>query len=151
MMEFWLKQIDVNAREPRSGRIALSFAAQAGDIDTAKLLLTYGALVNVRQYSRPGDWSFMAPLWTSGWSPLSWAVDCGQGDMVELLLEYGANPDDPNSAGRSPLHYAYMRDDRKIARILLEHGADVNFQSFHHLSLICTFQLRQLPSLLEIN
>ncbi|KAJ5684595.1 uncharacterized protein N7477_000940 [Penicillium maclennaniae] len=125
-IESWLEIVDVNARDPRSGRTALSFAAEAGKIDVAKTLLEHHASVNVRQYSRPGDKSHVGPAWTNGRSELSWAVDRGHAEMTELLLRHGAHPNSRNTVGQSALHYACMRDDRRIARNLLEKGADVN-------------------------
>ncbi|CAG8948090.1 unnamed protein product [Penicillium salamii] len=132
VVKSWLKIVDVNIRDPRTGRTALSFVAETGNIDMAKILLDHEALVNVRQWSRPGDTLGGGTTWTSGRTELSWAVDCGHAEMTELLLKHGANPNSANSAGRVPLHYACMGNSRRLVRILVENGADPNFKTFHH-------------------
>lgn len=132
MVKSWLKIVDVNIRDLRTGRTALSFVAETGNIDMAKILLDHEALVNVRQWSRPGDTLGGGTTWTSGRTELSWAVDCGHAEMTELLLKHGANPNSANSAGRVPLHYACMGNNRRLVRILVENGADPNFKTFHH-------------------
>ncbi|CAG8098618.1 unnamed protein product [Penicillium salamii] len=132
VVKTWLKIVDVNIRDPRTGRTALSFAARTGNIDMAKILLDHEALVNVRQYSCPGDSWGGGPGWTNGRTELSWAADCGHVEMAELLLKHGANPNSANSAGRVPLHYACMGNNRRLVKILVENGADINFKTFNH-------------------
>ena len=127
-----LECVNVDARDPRYGRTALSVAAEIGDVSMARLLLENGASPNTRQYSRScwdDDWG---PNWMAGRTPLGWAAVAGQSDIVELLLQYGANPNSATSAGRSALLDACWQDDRRSVRLLLQHGADVNFESFHH-------------------
>lgn len=140
-IESWLAVVDVDAREPRTGRTALSFAAQAGNILVAKTLLENHASVNIRQYTRPGDKTYGGAMWTGGRNELGWAVDRGHTEMAELLLRYGAHPNSRNSMGHTALHYACMLNNPRIARLLLEKGADVNcshnvFPTLFTLSLV---------------
>lgn len=131
-----LECVHVDSRDPRYGRTALSVAAEIGDVTMARLLLEHGASVNTRQYSRScwdDDWG---PNWIAGRTPLGWAAVAGQSSIVELLLQHGANPNSANSGGRSALLDACWKDDRRSVKLLLEHGADVNFRSFHHVCLI---------------
>jgi ankyrin repeat protein len=119
------------------GNTALTFAVQAGDLESAKLLVAAGADVNA----------------TSAWGfpPLTVAVygDFGQGfriyegdvlplngergipgqdefpELVDFLIDAGA---DPNvGADRfTALHAAILRENEETVRRLLDHGADPN-------------------------
>lgn len=52
LVDMMLQQhVDVNARDRRDGRTALSYAAELGNVEIAELLLKRGAAVNFRQYS----------------------------------------------------------------------------------------------------
>lgn len=82
----------------------------------AKTILEHEALVNIRQYSRLGDKTLHGLAWTIGRTELSWAVDAGHAEMTELLLKHGANPNCANSAGRTPLHFACIRNDHRIVK-----------------------------------
>ena len=96
---------------PHGGETALMFAARAGDLASAALLLAAGANVND------------ADAW--GVSAMVLAAHAGHRDLVEFLLVNGA---DANSAaaGFSALHEAIMRRDEQMVTALLAHGADPN-------------------------
>jgi len=100
-----------NKAIPHGGETALMFAARAGDLDSAKLLIAAGANVND------------ADAW--GVSAITLAAHSGFRDLVELFLEKGA---DPNAApnGFTALHEAVMRRDEKMVAALLEHSAYPN-------------------------
>jgi len=93
------------------GFTPLLFAAQQGDIESARLLLDAGADVNDA-----------APMGTSA---LVVAVHGGHGAFAAFLLERGANAND-NRAGYTALHLAAVRGDLPLIEALLAHGADVN-------------------------
>jgi ankyrin repeat protein len=99
------KAIDVG------GSTALLFAAQAGDTESAALLLDAGADVNDTA--------------ADGNSALVLATFNGQGAVARLLLARGA---DPNAAGAgySALHAAVLRGDLATVTALVGKGADLN-------------------------
>ena len=103
--------LEYNRAIPHGGDTALMFAARAGDFESAKLLVSAGANVNVKD------------AW--GVSAMVLAAHSGFLDIVGLLLDKGA---DANSgeAGFTALHEAILRRDEKMVAALLEHGANPN-------------------------
>ncbi len=93
------------------GYTPLLFAAQDGDVESAKLLLAAGA--------NPND---AAP---DGSSAIVIAAHAGQDDVGKVLLNAGA---DPNAAGSgyTALHVAAMKGDLVLMAALIDHGADLN-------------------------
>jgi len=100
-----------NKEIPAGDETALLFAARAGDLESAKLLLAAGANVND------------ADAW--GVSAVTLAAHSGFGDVVDLLLEKGADPN-AMKAGFAPIHEAIMRRDEHMVASLLAHGANPN-------------------------
>jgi len=103
--------LDYNRPIPHGSDTALLFAARAGDLASAKLLVGGGANVNDED-----AWGVSATVL---------AAHSGFADLVAFLLDHGA---DPNAAraGFTALHEAVMRRDGKIAEALLAYGADAN-------------------------
>jgi uncharacterized protein len=99
---------DYNRAIPYGSNTPLMFAARAGDLDSAKLLVAAGAKVND------------VDAW--GVSVMVLAAHSGFTDLVDFLLDTGA---DPNAAGAgfAALHEAIMRRDETLVRTLLAHGA----------------------------
>jgi uncharacterized protein len=91
------------------GSTALLFAARAGELAAARVLIGGGAGVN--------DAS------AYGTSATVLAAHSGNAELVRLLLERGANPD-AAEAGYSALHAALLRRQPEVVALLLEHGAD---------------------------
>ena len=102
---------EYNRMIPHGGDTALLFAARAGDLQSAKLLVAAGANVNDRD-----AWGISATVL---------AAHSGFGELVKFLLDKGA---DPNlaPAGFTALHIAIMRRDETMVRALLVHGANPN-------------------------
>ncbi|KAJ5189936.1 hypothetical protein N7491_008023 [Penicillium cf. griseofulvum] len=94
----------------------LVFAVQRGNLELVKLLLEYGADINVKS-ERPYD---VAKFY----SPLYLAVEESDEAMVNLLLDRGADPEITNEFGEPPLTYAVYREHGAIIRSLLAHGAN---------------------------
>jgi ankyrin repeat protein len=101
--------LDYNRAIPYGNTTPLMFAARAGDLASAQLLVTAGANVNDQD------------AW--GVSVVTLAAHSGFRDLVEFLLEKGADPN-RSAAGFSALHEAIMRRDEPLVRTLLAHGAD---------------------------
>jgi len=103
--------LEYNRAIPHGGNTALMFAARVGDLESAKLLIEFGANVDD------------ANAW--GVSATVMAAHSGFRAIVEFLLMKGA---DPNlaEAGFTALHAAVMHRDQAMVRSLLAHGADAN-------------------------
>jgi len=59
-------------------------------------------------------------------SPLHIAVKINHKQIVEVLLTAGANPNLPNSKGRTPLHVAAECGAIELIKLLLAHGGNLN-------------------------
>lgn len=103
--------LDYNRSIPHGGDTALMFAARAGDLASARLLVSAGANVNDQD-----AWGVSATVL---------AAHSGYTELVEFLLEHGADPNKA-AAGFSALHIAIMRRDERMAMALLARGADAN-------------------------
>lgn len=102
---------DYNRWIPHGGETALLFAARAGDLESARLLVAAGANVND------------ADAW--GVSAMVLAAHAGHRELVEFLLETGADPN-ASAPGFTALHTAIMRRDERMVAALLARGADPN-------------------------
>lgn len=100
-----------NRSIPHGADTALLFAARSGDVESARLLVEFGAHVDD------------ADAW--GITAVNFAAHSNFADVVDFLLEAGA---DPNLAapGFAPLHNAIMWRNADMVRALVEHGADPN-------------------------
>jgi len=101
---------DVHARTKR-GFTPLMFAAQQGDVESARMLIEAGA--------KPND---VMPR--TGFTPLIIASAMGRTDVAALLLEKGADPNAVDANGFTPLHHAVKeRDSVAVVQALLTHKA----------------------------
>jgi ankyrin len=102
---------EYNRMIPFGGETALLFAARAGDLESARLLLAAGANVND------------ADAW--GVSAMVLAAHSGFTELVAFLLDRGADAN-ASGPGFTALHEAIMRRDIVMVRALLDHGANPN-------------------------
>jgi ankyrin repeat protein len=103
--------LEYNRAIPHGADTALMFAARAGDLASAKLLIAAGANVND------------ADAW--GVSAMTMAAHSGFADLVEFLLEKGADPN-AAQAGFTALQVGVVRRDERMVSALLARGADSN-------------------------
>ena len=91
------------------GNTALMFAARAGDLRSAQLLVAAGSEIN------EGN--------AFGTTPLIMAVHGGNPALLEALLDAGADVNG-NNPGHTALHAAVLRGNPAAVDVLLAHGAD---------------------------
>jgi len=114
---------DVHAGS-KTGFTPLMFAAQQGDVDSARMLLHAGA--------KPNDAQPKTAL-----TPLMIASAMGHTKAVDLLLDKGANPNLADASGYTSLHRVVRDSDYGIdlgskdavltvVKSLLKHGANPN-------------------------
>jgi ankyrin repeat protein len=100
------QRADVNATAEPTRRTALHAATAHGNASLVRLLCDYDADV-------------------AGISPLHTAAVMGDAKTTGVLLHYGADAEQPDHAGRTPLHLA-VSSRLEICQLLLEHRADIN-------------------------
>uniref|UniRef100_A0AAY4AEH7 non-specific serine/threonine protein kinase n=1 Tax=Denticeps clupeoides TaxID=299321 RepID=A0AAY4AEH7_9TELE len=142
------KSTSVNAKD-EDQYTPLHFAAQNGDEFLSRLLLDRGASINevdaqgrtpthiACQHSQEHVLRVLlsrgADVHVRGkddWTALHLAAWQGHLGIVKLLVKQaGANPDGQTSDGQTPLHLASRRGQYRVARILVELGADVHLNA----------------------
>lgn len=142
------KTTNVNAKD-EDQYTPLHFAAQNGDEALTRLLLDRSASINEvdAQGRSPthiachhGQENVVRVLLSRGadvhlkgkddWTALHLAAWKGHLGIVKLLVKQaGADVDGQTSDGRTPLHLASQRGQYRVARILVELGADVQLTS----------------------
>jgi ankyrin repeat protein len=131
--------VDINV--PGGGTTALSVAVNTGNIDVVKLLLDYGANVNIQDingftviFSAAIKNDILKLLITAG-ADVNIQDKYGKTalfffeniDNLRLLIEAGAILDIQDNEGRTALFYAdYIGN--AIVELFIEYGADVNIQ-----------------------
>ena len=104
---------ELNYTFPRGGSTPLLFAARSGDVESARLLLQAGAIVN--------------DALPNGMTALIEAAHSGQESVGMLLLDKGAEPN-AREVGYTALHAAVLRGGLDLVKALLAHGADPNLR-----------------------
>jgi ankyrin repeat protein len=122
---------DVNAAEQWKGQTALMWAAAQSQPEMLQLLVERGADVNAR--STRNDWQRQVTaeprakhLPVGGLTPLLFAARQGCAACVEALLAAGAKIDQTDPDSVTPLLIALLNANFDSAKVLIEHGANVN-------------------------
>jgi hypothetical protein len=89
-------------------------AAQRGNGEKVKLLLTKGADINYKDKI------------VLGHTPMTIAAAFGHTEIVKLLLDHGAPVDQQNEDGVTTLQCAASTAKSEMVKLLLDRGADVN-------------------------
>ena len=106
---------NVNHRN-KAGNTPLLEACSQGHVSIAKLLLEHGADID-------------APTETTYDSALTWACTLGNEEVVLLLLEKKAKVEHRTKDGCTALMFAALAGHERVARLLLDHGAEINVES----------------------
>lgn len=59
-------------------------------------------------------------------------------EMVKVMVEHGANPNQVDSAGRTPLYWAAFNQNQEMVAYLVGRGADVNHVDVYGKTPLCT-------------
>ncbi|MBC9934467.1 ankyrin repeat domain-containing protein [Chitinophaga qingshengii] len=117
------RKLNLDQLNPKSGYTLLMYAAIIEDRKAMQQLLEMGADPNIIVPNTGYD------------TPLGHAVALTDYETLRLLFRYKVNPNP--DVGSSPLCTAMMlggfegKTERKMIDFLLEHGADINHQSFY--------------------
>lgn len=95
------------------GYTPLVQTAIVNSVNKAKLLLEAGAKVDFPDLTNR--------------TALHWAASNGNLELCRLLLKHKANPNAYTSAGQSVAVIPILKNQEKIKKILLSHGANLNF------------------------
>jgi len=108
------KGADANKQDKSEGEFPLLKLAEKNETEITKLLLEHKADPNLRTFS--------------GFFPLLIAVEFESDKTIRILLENGANPNMQTPLHKiTPLLLSCQNGYLKIAQILVEFGADVNY------------------------
>jgi len=105
---------DLEHKEKPISRTALHCAARYGTIDTVKVLLDHGSLINVRD--------------RFGSSPLARAVRHNKFENMKLILQAKAQVNVKDLAGWTPLLFAARYGTGKMVAELVKFGADLDYE-----------------------
>lgn len=127
----------------RCGISPLMKACKEHKIDAVRMLIRYGADVNIQ-----------SPPRFDQKTALHFAAEYGNVIIAEILLKSGANNNKPESYKYSPLHSAVLAGKPDICEMLLKHGADIDERTDEHctaLMLACgTRMMRMRKEIIEI-
>jgi ankyrin repeat protein len=106
----------VNAKDKNyDGITAIFVAVESGNIETVRILLDYGAKVNVRDAEKR--------------TPLMRLDSDAMPKLVKLLLNYGAKINAVDAEGNNVLHHVAFNVNSEVLQTLIVEGADINAQN----------------------
>lgn len=142
--------------QTNQGVTPLKEAAQIGASELVKLLIGYGASVDLAPYEVKDGPLIAASarnhLFTvdillkagadpniqtkSGWSPLHYAIHNGNEEMAALIIKHSPNPNLETLNGIRPLHFAAQRGLATICMDLIAIGAERDATEEHNLTAL---------------
>ena len=120
----------------REGRTALSFAAEYGYADIARLLLEHKADVNAQSFEIREGHGYKKEEGKR--TPLHWAAAKGRMEVAGILCDAGANIEARTAHDRSAVLEAAMANNISLVTFLLDKGADVNAHTYHGWNMLHT-------------
>lgn len=106
------------ANDLSTGISPLGWSAYGGHLESARILLEHGAILDRRPYDY------------EAWLP---PAHIGSTEMARFLLERGASPNCQNEDGNAPLHMVLksriVEDPTEFVELLLAFGADPNLRN----------------------
>ena len=103
---------DVNARY-NTGESALHMACNLQLVDIVRLLIKYGANVNVQDHSHEI-------------TPLHYSIFLNNKELIALLLKNNAEPNAQDIYGNTPLHYCIIENNFEVFMMLTQSAATKN-------------------------
>ena len=107
----------------------LSLACRQGKQDIVELLLESGANVNAARMLLDRGADLDTPTETTLDSALTWACTLGNERGVELLLSWNTDVEHRTKDGCTALMFASLAGHVEVARMLLDHNAEINVES----------------------
>ena len=108
---------------------ALVAAAALGNVEAAKLLLSFGATIDARTHHEEDCFFSGTPFLRSGGSALTFAVHFGHDEMVDFLLLRGCDPNIGDRWRRTPLALACRDGSVPIVRRLLQEKSRLKLEA----------------------
>ena len=96
----------------------LGLACFFGHLDTARLLLEYGADVSALSSNEQVQTAAIHAACAAEGTD-----EATRYELVKLVLEHGADPNLPQGGGSRPIDAARQNGDARVEQLLVEHGA----------------------------
>jgi ankyrin repeat protein len=79
--------------------------------------------------ARAQDWAAKRPEFLNSARAMTMAAQTDRADVARLLLDLGMSPnvEDPKQPGVRPLHWAAYYDSPRVARLLIERSAEIDY------------------------
>jgi ankyrin repeat protein len=109
----------------RNALTPLYYAAQAGNVPAMDLLVKHGAQLDVVTVKRGFNMPVGQPSSADKWTLIHEATACHKAEVITYLLDHHADINARLTNGLTPLMLAVATEDRTLARLLVDRGADV--------------------------